>query len=354
MKIYSPDDAQLQELCGQLRELSASSGDRWPSEQLRLCGEYGVYEWFLPHSVGGQQWNERQIVAGYLELSASCLTTTFIITQYMGACRRIAASKSAGLADRLLPRILTGESFATVGISHLTTSHRHLGKPVLTASQHSEGFLLNGFSPWVTGAAHADTVVIGATFDDGRQMLTAVPTNLAGVSTPEPPRLVGLNGSRTGRIELENVVVSLDHVIDGPVHDIMQRGSGAKTGGLQTSTLAAGLATEAVEFLKRESKKRGDLTDPTEHLAAEVSELRDDLLKAADGELNCTLQELRARSNSLVLRTTQSALVAAKGRGYAEGHVAGRWCQEALFFLVWSCPQPVLNANLCELAGITV
>jgi hypothetical protein len=23
-----------------------------------------------------------------------------------------------------------------------------------------------------------------------------------------------------------------------------------------------------------------------------------------------------------------------------------------LFFLVWSCPQPVLNANLCEWAGL--
>ena len=31
---------------------------------------------------------------------------------------------------------------------------------------------------------------------------------------------------------------------------------------------------------------------------------------------------------------------------------AGRWCREALFFLVWSCPQSVLSANLCELAGI--
>jgi hypothetical protein len=26
--------------------------------------------------------------------------------------------------------------------------------------------------------------------------------------------------------------------------------------------------------------------------------------------------------------------------------------REALFFLVWSCPQPVMQANLCELAGL--
>ena len=62
--------------------------------------------------------------------------------------------------------------------------------------------------------------------------------------------------------------------------------------------------------------------------------------------------ELRGRANNLVLRSTQAALAAAKGAGFVSGHPAGRWCREALFFLVWSCPQPVVAAHLCELAGI--
>jgi hypothetical protein len=63
-------------------------------------------------------------------------------------------------------------------------------------------------------------------------------------------------------------------------------------------------------------------------------------------------ESLRQRANSLVQRASQAALAAAKGSGYVVGHPAGRWCREALFFLVWSCPQPVAAANLCELAGI--
>jgi hypothetical protein len=54
-----------------------------------------------------------------------------------------------------------------------------------------------------------------------------------------------------------------------------------------------------------------------------------------------------------VLRATQAALAAAKGAGYVAGHEAGRWCREALFFLVWSCPPQVMEANLCELAGLS-
>ena len=80
--------------------------------------------------------------------------------------------------------------------------------------------------------------------------------------------------------------------------------------------------------------------------------MRAQLLEVAQGATSCTSEQLRAQANSLVLRATQSALVAAKGTGYVAGHPAGRWCQEALFFLVWSCPQGVLTSNLCEWAGI--
>jgi hypothetical protein len=132
----------------------------------------------------------------------------------------------------------------------------------------------------------------------------------------------------------------------------MKQGVGARTGGLQTSTLAVGLADAAIRYLEDETARRGDLVNPAGALRAEQRRLRDDLLAVAEGDNVCTSEELRTRANSHVLRASQAALAAAKGTGYIVGHPAGRWCREALFFLVWSCPQPVLAANLCELAGI--
>ena len=90
-----------------------------------------------------------------LRLSAACLTTTFIITQFTSALRRIIDSENEPLRRQLLPRLLDGRHFTTVGISHLTTSRRHLAKPVLTAEEKAGGFVLDGYSPWVTGAAQA-------------------------------------------------------------------------------------------------------------------------------------------------------------------------------------------------------
>jgi hypothetical protein len=113
-----------------------------------------------------------------------------------------------------------------------------------------------------------------------------------------------------------------------------------------------GLADAAIGYLEQETERRVDLTNPATALRTDWRLLHHDLLALAAGNQVCTNEELRARANSLALRSSQAALTAAKGTGYMVGHPTGRWCREALFFLVWSCPQPVLAANLCELAGI--
>jgi alkylation response protein AidB-like acyl-CoA dehydrogenase len=352
--ITSPGDSALDDLCQQLESM-AGDLDRdgsWPQRQLRLCGDAGVFQWFMPRHWGGREWSDLDVTRGYLRLGAACLTTAFIITQRTGACLRIAGSDNETAKQRLLPALLSGEAFATVGISHLTTSRRHLGQAVLRARETSDGFVLNGYSPWVTGAAHASTVVTGAVLDDGRQILLALPTNLPGVAVPLPAQLVGLSSSHTGEVRLADVNVSSDWLLAGPVENVMKIGVGAGTGGLQTSTLAIALAGAALDYLEQESRQRPDLAGPAAELRAEQAELADTLLALAGGQPVCSNDALRARANSIALRTSQASLAAAKGVGYVVGHPAGRWCREALFFLVWSCPQGVMAANLCELAGL--
>jgi butyryl-CoA dehydrogenase len=364
--ITSPDDSTLDALCSRLVELAPAldHADAWPAEQLRLCGEAGVFEWFIPQEFGGQGWGEADVLRGYVKLAAACLTTTFVITQRTGAMSRIAAGESEAAREDLLADLIAGRTFATVGISHLTTSRQHVPKPVLRAAERNGGFVLDGYSPWVTGAEFAQHIVLGATLVDGRQILVALPTELPGVRIERSPQLVGLSASRTGPVNCDRVHVDRKWLLAGPVHEVMKQGLGAKTGGLQTSALAIGLANAAIEYIFAQAGARLVLTEPAEALAAERDQLETAMLQLASGDTptrrasegsgQCvtTGNELRQRANSLALRASQAALAAAKGAGYVAGHPAGRWCREALFFLVWSCPQPVLQANLCELAGI--
>jgi butyryl-CoA dehydrogenase len=356
-RITSPDAQALDGLCAELADLSSTleTQSAWPAEQLALCGEAGVFEWFIEPELGGQGWSEADVLRGYVQLAAACLTTTFVITQRTGAMTRIAAGESEAAREELLPDLISGRAFATVGISHLTTSRQHLLRPVLRA----DGFVLDGYSPWVTGAEFAQHIVLGATLDDARQILVALPTDLPGVRIERAPQLVGLSASRTGPVHCDGVLVPRKWLLAGPVHEVMKQGQGAKTGGLQTSALAIGLAGAAIDFVREQAEQRTDLTEPADALAADRAELFSAMLNLASGAPDdsaatcvATANELRQRANSLALRASQAALAAAKGAGYVAGHPAGRWCREALFFLVWSCPAPVLQANLCELAGL--
>ncbi|HEY4231829.1 MAG TPA: acyl-CoA dehydrogenase family protein [Lacipirellulaceae bacterium] len=358
-KVTSPDAPALRELCAKLADAGAGLDQtgRWPAEQLSWCGEAGVYRWFMDDRWGGEDWSDEQTVLGYLALASACLTTTFILTQRTGACRRIAGCTNEALKERLLPGLASGELFATVGISHLTTSRRHLGRPVLTAEETATGFRLEGLSPWVTGGGAADVIVIAATVVENgaatdRELLVAVPKDSPGLAAAEPLSLVGLSASSTGPVYLTGVEISPEWVIAGPAPNIMQSGLGGNAGGYETSALAIGLARAAIEFLVGESARRSEIRAPLDALASEHRQLQDDLLALVRGEAACSKESLRQRANTFVLRATQAALSAAKGTGYVVGHPAGRWCREALFFLVWSCPQPVAAANLCELAGI--
>lgn len=355
LAVLTPDDDALTRLCDTL----AQGAERWrtpadwPQEALATCAAAGVFRWFLPVADGGLGWSEADQTRGYLRLAAADLTTTFIITQFIGACRRIAGSDNPEPARRWLARLLAGDAFGTVGISHLTTSRRHLQTPVLRVTEYPSGggYRLSGVAPWVTGASHADVIVLAGTLEDGRELLAAVPTDHPAMRRGDGAELVALSASCTDQVELDDYPVSPQMVIAGPRTDVMRAGVGAGTGGLQTSTLAIGLARAAVEYLTQEAVRRQELAPVARRLTAEVDDWAGRLVAAA-GEGVCDANEIRGAANRLVMRTTQAAMTAAKGAGFVQGHPVGRWCREALFFLVWSCPQPVATEQLCELAGI--
>ena len=228
--IHSIDD-NLDDLCARL----ASSASRWsttadwPAESLQVCADAGVYRWFLSQEHGGFDWSPADRTRGYLRLAQADLVTTFVITQYMGAIRRIVGSKNDSLMRRWCEPLLSGERFGTVGISHLTTSRRHLAKPVLSAKQIDGGYELNGMAPWVTGAPHGDVFVIGATLDDGREILAAVPSELEGIEPGQGISLVALSASCTDRVTFKSTVIDESMLISGPAKRNHEVGDGRQS-----------------------------------------------------------------------------------------------------------------------------
>jgi butyryl-CoA dehydrogenase len=332
-------------------DLHAEAADEisaWPTESWQALREGGALAWCISGVHGGQELSGTALLDGYERLAGSCLTTCFILSQRDAACRRLRDSGNERLCNELLPVLARGEAFATVGLSQLTTSRQHV-RPTFVAQQAGEDFILHGNIPWVTGAAKADYLVIGAVLESGRQILAVLPRGLAGVDIGPPLGLMALQGSITAEVRCDRVVLDRHWLLAGPAERVMMAGRSG-TGGLETSCLALGLAGAAIKYLAGEAKARSELQVSSERLEQNRQSLRQEMHKLAEGR--CTPEAaagLRARANSLVLRATQAALTASKGSGFVRPHPAQRWARQALFFLVWSCPRPAAEATLAAL-----
>ena len=326
---------------------SADATPLWPAASWDAIREAGALQWAIPAEYGGAGLTSGELYQAYQELAGGCLTTCFILSQRDAAARRIREFGHEELRRELLRPLACGGKFATVGLSQLTTSRQH-SLPPLLARPSGDGFVLEGVIPWVSGAAEADYLVIGAALDDGRQLLAVLPTDTRGVSVGPPLDLMALRGSITAEVRCEQVQLERRWLLAGPSERILSGGRGA--GGLETSALALGLAATAINFLEGEASQRPPLRPAAERLCVTHAALCQELDRLAGGTAGSDAAAvLRARANALVLRATQAVLTASKGTGFVRPHPAQRWARQALFFLVWSCPQPALEATLAEI-----
>jgi alkylation response protein AidB-like acyl-CoA dehydrogenase len=341
----APDSASIGGLCTRLRDRAAETAriGPWRSGAFAALAESRCLAGFLPSDVGGTCASEPARLVAFTSIAEACLTTALAVTQWAAACRIIEGGDSA---TRMvwLPPLGRGETFTTVGISQLTTSRRHLGKAALTAREEADGWRLDGECPWVTGADSVDTIVTGAATDDGGQRFFVVETAATGLTVEPPLDMLALSGSRTSAVRCAGV---------RPVAVITPaKGNGARTGGLATTALAVGATRASVGIVAEEAARRAELVPIVEQLTAEVDGLAARLDEAARTGLEQESRDrLRADANGLVVRAAQTALVACKGAGFVRGHLAERLVRESMFFLVWSCPQAVTHAVMCDLAG---
>ena len=283
----------------------------WRSGAFSSLARSGALAGFIPADCGGTAATEPALLAMLAAIAARCLTTALALTQWASACRIIAG-----------------------------------GAPALVSARSTDTWRLNGLCPGVTGADSSDTIVTGAPTETGEQLFFVVSTAAHGLDIAPPMQLLALSGSRTSSVVFREVE---------PADVIRPAEAGVRTGGLATTALAVGSTRAAIAILDEESRTRPALAPVVAGLRAEVDELWRQLHAAAeDGIEPADRDRLRALANGLVVRAAQAALTASKGAGFVVGHPAERLVRESMFFLVWSCPQSVSSAVMCELAGIGI
>ncbi|MDR3619369.1 MAG: acyl-CoA/acyl-ACP dehydrogenase [Paludisphaera borealis] len=332
---------------------SADIAGEWPETLWGLLVDAGATRWSIPTEFGGGECPRPLLVQRYARLAEASLTAVFILSQHDAAIRRLTGSADRPTARRWLSAIADG-AVATVGISQLTTSRR-LGAKALVATEIGGGrYRLDGGMPWVTAAERADVIVTGAFLDDDRQVLLALPTDLPGVVVKPAFDLAALQASRTAEVVVSGVEIDESDILFGPSTEISSQPGVVGTAGLETSALALGQSAAAIGGLAAAlALGRDDLAEPLDVLSESWRQSWDLLMTCARGEGDSSSAgQLRTQANALALRTTQAYLTARKGSGFLRSEPAQRWARQALFFLVWSCPSPIAQAAIRDLAGI--
>lgn len=340
-------DESVAAACRRLSELADRTRIEgpWLSGAFASLTGHGVLARFIPEDCGGVKTAGISPAESLTILTAAarhCLTTALALSQWVAAVQIMAAA-DLPVRQQLLEGFASGQRFATIGISQLTTSRRHASRPPMVATLR-ERWALNGLCPWVTGADTVDVIVTGAVIDEVNAGYFVVETRASGLDIEPPMRLVALSGSRTSSVGFREVQ---------PVAMISAECAGApRGGGLATTAVAVGAALGSVDLLRRlatesSAPNLADLADRlNEHCSDITVRLADPAAVVFDDQ-----EELRARANHLVLRAATAALMAAKGTGFIDGHPAGRAISEAQFFTVWSNPPGVVQREMRYLTG---
>jgi alkylation response protein AidB-like acyl-CoA dehydrogenase len=320
------------------------TGD-FPAEDLAELAAAGAMRWAVPVAFDGEGLDLREHHLRYERIAAASLSTALLLTQRDAAVWLIEAAEDAPLRGELLRQLAHHEIFATVGIAQLTTS-RQGGYPALRAHAEDDGYVLDGLVPWATGPAHAQIVVVGAALQDGRQVLLALPTDAEGVTISPPLRLAALQSSHTTSIRCDGVKIGRHGVLGGPAEQVLS--ALRKVLPLSQAYLATGLCRAALDLIARHDAEARRA--PAQRFEAQLARLREEILSLSqpgrEQEASSAAPRVRAACSDLAIRATHAAVTLYKGAALLASHPAQRLAREAMFLLVWSSPNPVIDRTV--------
>jgi alkylation response protein AidB-like acyl-CoA dehydrogenase len=312
--------------------------DEWPERELREISE--ALRCAMPRDFDGDDLDPLELHLRYEQLARRSLPLALILTQRDSAVGIIAGSANRATRDRLLAEIRHG-AFVTVGIAQLTTS-RQTGAPALTATRVGPDYRLDGLIPWSSGAAKARYVIAGAAAEGG-QILFALPTTRAGVTVEPPMPLVSMRSTWTSQIRCDGVTLPGNLVLAGPVANVLS--TRRKSVPLPQAFLALGHARGALSLIAEHDSERARALN--DRFAMQLDALHGEVIAACGPQGNpANVPRLRGECNDLVLRVTHAAVALYKGNALLLSHPAQRLAREALFLLVWSCPDPVIDCTV--------
>jgi len=181
---------------------------------LRQAGELGLLAIEIPERYGGMEMDE---VSAMLVAEKMAQVASFAVTcsAHTGiGILPIATFGTEAQKQTYLPGMGTGDLVAAYCLSEAEAGSDALAaRARATLSPDGKHYLLNGEKMWITNAGFADLFIVFAKVDGEKFSCFIVEKGYPGFSTGAEEKKMGIKGSSTRAVILENVPVPVENVL---------------------------------------------------------------------------------------------------------------------------------------------
>ena len=241
---------------------------RFPEEAVRAAAEAGLMGVLIPREYGGAGLDALAFTLCIDELAQACASTSVIIDVHTSVgSEPILLFGTDEQKRRWLPRLASGELLGAFALTE-PAAGSDAASLQTSARRHGDGYVLNGTKVFITNIGRAGLYVVFArTGPEERAAGVSaflVPAETPGVRIGQMFKKMGLNGSPTGELVLEDVVVPVANRLaaEGQGFTVAMRALDSGRIGISGQALGIGQAAvdEATALLKE--RRRGQRGSP--------------------------------------------------------------------------------------------
>ncbi|HJO38323.1 MAG: acyl-CoA dehydrogenase family protein [Vicinamibacterales bacterium] len=180
---------------------------------LHRCGELGLLGVDAPETYGGVELDTVAAVVVAESLAASASFGATFGAQCNLAIVPLLFFGSEAQCARYLPGLVSGETVGAYALSESSSGSDALSAKTRATRQPDGSFVLNGEKMWITNGGFADLFVVFAKVDGEQFSAFIVERTAPGVSTGQEEHKLGLRGSSTTPVILQDAQVPADNLL---------------------------------------------------------------------------------------------------------------------------------------------
>ncbi len=201
-----------QEVEPSLERLEAKDWSR-ARELVRAAGEVGLLGADVPEAYGGVGLDKVSSVIVGENVATPASFASIFGAQTSLTIMPLLCFGSEGQKQKYLTRLVSGELVGAYALSESGAGSDALGAKARAARQDDGSFVLNGEKMWITNGGFADLFIVFAKIDGEHFTAFIVEREFPGVSSGKEEHKMGLQGSSTTPLSLEEVRVPADCVL---------------------------------------------------------------------------------------------------------------------------------------------